>query len=122
MARCYVLTLPGACASSPAAGLTCRYPCLCVLDYEVRLFRGTADYRLFAHTVAVPRPAGIGRVWTYDGSNRSPLARIAHRIRACLFATATHVRDQPMRACSCTIQRDSRSSRRGALVTAERAP
>jgi hypothetical protein len=35
---------------------------------------------------------------TYDGSKRSPLASMAHRIRACLFATATSVRYQPTRA------------------------
>jgi hypothetical protein len=67
-------------------------------------------------------PVGAARVGTYDGSKRSPLARIAHRMPACLLATATSVRYQPTRAWSPTIRRESRSVHRWAVVTAERAP
>ena len=58
--------------SMPIASLCVEFPFSVVRLYRFITYRSD-------HAVAVPRPAGAGRVGAYDGSKRSPLARIAYK-------------------------------------------
>src|SRR5260370_28155608 len=80
----YKNVAPDGCSSSPAAGLTCRYRCLLRPGVGVVF---SVVLRAPLHAPAV----GRGRAGAWHGSNCSPFARIAHRMRACLLAMATSV-------------------------------